>query len=94
MQLLVALAGIVEDRQFHAADVIEHARLVNPALRGILEATGVRTAKELGPWLHRMESLTVGGFVLERCHRDRAGPVWCVRAVDHDSHTRPPKPGC
>src|SRR5262249_26282360 len=46
-----ALAGAVGDHAFQVRDVLRHAQRVDPELRAVLDAAGLRSGRRLARWL-------------------------------------------
>lgn len=81
-QLLIAIVEAVKDHTFNSADVIRHAVRVSPALRDVLDAAGLLSARRLGKHLERLHGRALPGLRLDRSDRDRHGVIWSVQVLD------------
>jgi hypothetical protein len=65
---------------------MQHAALVDSALRVALDAAGLSSARKLGKWLRSVEGQPYAGVQLDRIGADNQGVIWRVLRVSH-SHS-------
>ena len=78
--LLAAIAASVKDKEFNAAELLQHAD-VDATLATAFDVAQITTARQLGLVLRRLEGHVVDHCYLERLDVDRDGIVWKVVRV-------------
>ncbi len=87
--LLQAVIAAIPDCVFSSGELFAHAA-VNDALRDAFAAVGIRSARQLGKRLQRLQGHAAGGLTITRHGSDAHGAIWSVTVDESDSGTLTP----
>lgn len=84
--LLQAVVAAIPDCVFSSGELFAHAA-VNDALCDAFAAVGVRSARQLGKRLQRLQGQRAGGLTITRHGSDAHGAIWSVTVDESEGGT-------
>lgn len=87
--LLQAVVAAIPDCVFSSGELFAHAG-VHDALRDAFASVGIRSARQLGKRLQRLQGHTAGGLTITRHGSDAHGAIWSVTVDESESATLTP----
>ncbi len=87
--LLRAVVAAIPDCVFSSAELFAHAA-VNDTLRDAFAAVGIRSARQLGKRLQRLQGHTTGGLMITRHGSDAHGAIWSISVAESEDGTLTP----
>ncbi len=85
-RLLQAVVGAIPDCVFSSNELLAHAA-VHDALRDAFAAVGIRSARQLGKRLQKLQGQSIGGLLVNRHGSDASGAIWSISVDESDGAT-------